>query len=143
MMRVRKKPLRDDAHQFVLDLARRFARRDVEPVGETKDMGVDRERRLAEGGVEHYVRCLAPDAGQRLERFAVPRRLAAVLINDRPRKRDDVLGLSPIEPDRLDPFGEPLDVQEPVAREAQGRALELAVLVCYFKDGKARATTRE
>jgi hypothetical protein len=49
MMRVREKPLRDDAHQFVFDVARRLAGRDAQPIGESKDMGVDRERRLAEG----------------------------------------------------------------------------------------------
>ena len=74
-------------------------------------MGVDRERRLAEGGVEHYVRSLAPDAGQRLERRSIARRLTAVPLDDRPRKRDDVLGLGPIEPDGLDPFGKPLDAE--------------------------------
>ncbi len=54
-----------------------------EPVGDAEDMGVDRERRLAEGGVEHDVGGLAADARQSLERLAVARRLAAVALDER------------------------------------------------------------
>ena len=78
MMRVREKPLRNDPHHLVLDLARRLAGRDPEAVGEAEDMGVDRDRRFPERGVEHHVRGLAPDPGQRLERLSVAWRLAAV-----------------------------------------------------------------
>ena len=108
MMGVQQKPVRDDAHKPVLDLARRFARRDGEAVGEAEDVGVDGQRRLAEDGVEHHIRGLAANPGQRLQRLAVARRLAAVPFDDGARERDDVPGLGPIEPDRLDEFGEPL-----------------------------------
>ena len=42
-------------------------------------MRVDRNGRLAERHVEHDVRGLAPDAGQRLQRRALSRHLAAIL----------------------------------------------------------------
>ena len=42
-------------------------------IADAEDVGVDRDGRLAEGDVEHHVRGLAADAGQRFERVAVVR----------------------------------------------------------------------
>ena len=102
VMSVEQKPIRDDAHKSIFDLARRFARRDGEAVGDAEDKGVDSQRRLAEDGVEHHIRGLAANPGQGLQLLAVARRLAAVPFDDRARERDEVLGLRPIKADRLD-----------------------------------------
>ena len=102
MMRVWEKPLWDDAHQFVLDLARRPARRDREPVGEAKDMGVDRDGRLAEGGVEHYIGGLSPAPGNASSASRSCGVCTAMLLGDRLREGDHVLRLGSIEPDRFD-----------------------------------------
>src|SRR6185437_14874046 len=89
MMGVDEEPVRDDAHESLLDLARRFAGRDGEPVGDAEDVGVDGQRRLAEHRVEHHIGGLAANARQGLERLATARRLAAVPLHDRARQRDD------------------------------------------------------
>ena len=98
----------DHLHELVLHLPRRLARGDAEPVGDAEDMGVDGQRRFAEGGVEDDVGGLAPDPRQRLERVTVRRNLAAPPLDQRLRQRDDVPGLRPIKPDRLDPLRQPL-----------------------------------
>ena len=61
----------------------------AQPVGDAEDMGVDGDRRLAEGDVEHHVGGLAADAGQGLQRLAVagPRRHAARRARARARSR--------------------------------------------------------
>ena len=89
-MGVEQEALRNDLHELVLDLARRLAGRDAEAVCDAKHMRVDRERRLAEGGVEHDIGGLAADPRQSLERGAVLWRLPAMLLDDRARQRDDV-----------------------------------------------------
>ena len=99
-MSVQQKAVRDDAHESIFDLARRFAGRDGEAVGDAEDMGVDGQRRLAEDGVEHHIGGLAANTGQGLQLLTVARRLTAVPFDDGARKSDDVLGLGPIEPDR-------------------------------------------
>src|SRR3984885_6182600 len=60
---VRQKPVWDDAHESVLDLARRLAGSDAQAVGDPEDMGVDGQRRLPKNRVEHHIRSLAANAG--------------------------------------------------------------------------------
>jgi hypothetical protein len=45
---------------------------------DAEDMGVDRDGRFAEGDVQHHIGGLAADPGQRLQRLAVARHLAAM-----------------------------------------------------------------
>ena len=45
---------------------------------------VHRQRRLAEGGIEHDIGGLAADAGQGFQRLALVRHLAAVVGEQRP-----------------------------------------------------------
>src|SRR5271166_6745389 len=85
VVRMRQEPLRNDAHELVLDFARSLAGSDPEAVGDAKDVRVDRYRRFAEGGVEHDVGALAADARQGLQRLAVARDLAAMFLDERPR----------------------------------------------------------
>src|SRR6266566_253823 len=61
-----------------LHFERREPGRKPGAVADAEDMRIDRDGRLAERLVEHYVGALAPDAGQRLERFALARHLAAM-----------------------------------------------------------------
>ncbi len=79
-MRVALELRRHDLFQAVLDLERVLARRQAGAVGDAEDMGVDRDGLVAEGDVQDHVRGLAPDAGQRLERLAAVRHLAAVFL---------------------------------------------------------------
>ena len=67
-----------------------------------ENVRVDGQRRLAEGDIEHDIGGLAADPGQRLQRLAVVRHLAAVLGDQRLRQRDHVLGLVAVEADGLD-----------------------------------------
>ena len=81
-MRVRLQFVRHDALELLLDPQRRLARRQAGAVADAEDMGVDRDGRLAEGDVHHHIGGLAADAGQRLQRLAVARHLAAMLVDE-------------------------------------------------------------
>ena len=78
-MRVAAEGLRDDLLELRFDLVDSLAGREAGAVADAEDVGVDRERLLAERGVEHDVGGLAADAGQRLQLFARSRA---------PRRRD-------------------------------------------------------
>src|SRR6202020_756107 len=104
VMGVQQKPVWDDAHESILDLARRLAGSDAEAVGYPEDMGVDGQRRLPKNRVEHHIRSLPPNAGQGLQLFAVAGRLAAMPFDDRARESNEVLGLGSIKPNGLDPL---------------------------------------
>ena len=69
----------DDLQQAQLDLVRRLARGEIEAMRHPEHVRVDGQGRLAEGDIEHDIGGLAADAGQRLQRLALPRHLAAVL----------------------------------------------------------------
>jgi hypothetical protein len=75
--------LGDDALELGFDLVNVLARCKAGAVGDAEHMRVDRERLLAERGVEHDVRGLAADTGQRLKLFAGARDLAAVAFDQR------------------------------------------------------------
>ncbi len=53
-------------------------------VGDAEDMRVDGDGWLAEGSVQHDIGGLAPDAGQRLQRLAIMRHLAAMALDQDP-----------------------------------------------------------
>jgi len=91
-----------------LDRKRCLAWSETGAVGDPKDMRVDRDRRLAEGHVQHHVRGLASNAGQRLQGRAVTRNLAAMLFDQDPAQRDQVLCLGAEKPDRADQLDHPL-----------------------------------
>ena len=74
----------------VLDLADIAARRESGAVRHAEDVRVDGHGRLPERRVEHDVRGLATDAGQRFERLARLRHLAGVELDELPAGRDDV-----------------------------------------------------
>jgi hypothetical protein len=61
---VRVAPLlaRDELRDVVLDVARRLAERESEPVRDAKYVRVDGERRLLERDRHHHVGRLSPDA---------------------------------------------------------------------------------
>ena len=69
--------------QPLLDLFRRLAGRQAEPVADAEDMGVDRHRLLAEGHVEHDIGGLAPDARQLDQLVAIAGHLAAMVADQR------------------------------------------------------------
>ena len=94
-----------------LDLGHVLAWREAGAVGDAEDVRVDRDHRLAEGGVEHDVGGLASDARQRLERLAVARHLAAVLAHQDLGERDDVLRLVVEKAERADVRNEAVDAE--------------------------------
>ena len=61
-----------------------------EAVGDTKDVRVDGKGRFVERGRHHDAGRLAADAGERLERLAVARNSATVVVHDRAGGGDDV-----------------------------------------------------
>ncbi len=79
VVRVAAERLRHDLLELGFDLIGVLARREAGAVADAEDVRVDRERLLAERGVEHDIGGLAADAGQRLQLVARPRDLAAVI----------------------------------------------------------------
>ena len=88
--------------QLRLDQVHIPAASEAGAVGDPEDMGVDREGLLAERDVHDDVGGLAPDPGQRLQRVAVARHLAAMLLDQGPGESDDVLRLGVEQADRPD-----------------------------------------
>jgi len=70
-------------------------------------MRVHRDRRLAEGDVEHDVRRLAPHAGQRLERRPLARHLPAMRLDQDARQRHHVPRLGIEQADGADMAAQP------------------------------------
>jgi len=70
-------------------------------IGNPEDVSVDGDLGLAEYHVENDAGGLAPDAGQRLERGAVGRQLAAVPFEQLPAQADEVLRLGVYSPTDL------------------------------------------
>ena len=87
MVRVAAEGLRHDLLELRLDLVDGLAGREAGAVADAEDVGVDGEGLRAEGGVHHHIGGLAADAGQRLQRFAVRRHLAADAVRSAPRDR--------------------------------------------------------
>jgi hypothetical protein len=102
MMGVQEVTLRHDFHQLRLDVKRRLADGQPGAITDAKNVGVDRNGRLAEGDVEHNVRGLPTDAWQGLERRAIVRNFAVMLRYQRARQRDHVFRLDAVKTDGLD-----------------------------------------
>ena len=101
-MRARLELRRHDAQQGGLHRLGRLPRRQARPVGDAKDMGVDRDRRLAEGLVQHDIGGLAPDTREGLQRVSRMGHLAVVPLQQGLAQRQHVLGLVAEQADRLD-----------------------------------------
>jgi hypothetical protein len=106
MMRVATEGLRDDLLELRLDLLDGFAGGQAGAVADPEDVRVDRERLLAEGGVEHNIGGLPADAGEGLQLFAGVRDLAAMTVDQGLAERDHVLRLGVEQADRLDRVAE-------------------------------------
>jgi len=102
LVRVPPEGLRHDFLELRLDFVRSLPRRETRAIADAEYVRVDSERLFPEGGVEHDVGRLPPDAGKCLELFARPRDLAAVLIDKRLAESDDVLRLGVEQADGLD-----------------------------------------
>ena len=89
------------------DIERRLAGREPGAVADAENVRIDRDGRLAESDIEHDVRGLAADAGQRFQRLAIVRDLAAMLRDENLRQRDHVLCLGAVKPDGLDQLAHP------------------------------------
>ena len=102
MVRVAAEGLGHDLFELGLDLVDILAWREASAVADPEHVRVDRERLLAERGVEHHVGGLAADAGQGLKVLARARHFAAMPVDQRLAERDHVLRLGVEQADRLD-----------------------------------------
>src|SRR5687768_697533 len=102
VMRILQVLRRGELEQLELHFERVLARRNSRAIRNAENMRIDRHRRLAEGGVQHYVGGLAAHARQGFERLAVLRHGAAMLLQKHLRKRYHVLGLGSVKADALD-----------------------------------------
>jgi hypothetical protein len=94
--------LGDDLLELGFDLVHTFAGRQPRAIADAENVGVDRERLLAEGSIEHDVGGLAADAGKRLQFLTRSRNLAMMVSDQRLAECDDVLRLGVEQADRLD-----------------------------------------
>ena len=92
MMGVQFVCVRDDLLQPVFNLPRVFSRREIGPVANAENMGVDRDRRLAEGHVQHHVGGLASNPGKRLQGHPITRHFAAMLLDPLHTSRPGLVG---------------------------------------------------
>ena len=111
VMRVLLEFVGDEFQEPLLDFVDVLAGREAGPVGDAEDVRVHGDRRLAEGGVQHDVGRLAPDARQRLERVARRGNVAAVFADEDFRQCDDVLRLVAEEPDGVDVRDQAVDAE--------------------------------
>jgi len=93
---------RHDLLELAFHFERCFSDRKPGTVSDPKDVGVDRNGRLAKGDIENHIRRFAADPGQRFKRLPSARNRSAVLVHELPGQGDDVLGLGPEQADRLD-----------------------------------------
>ena len=105
---------------------RRLALAEPGAVADAEDMRVDGDGRLAKGGVEHHIGGLAADARQRLQRFAVARHLAAMLLEEDAAGLDHVLGLAAEQADGLDVGNETFHPQREDGLRRAGDRVELS-----------------
>ena len=96
-----------NALQAGFNLIRVLAGREARAVRHTKNMSIDRDGWLPECFIQDDVRCLSTNTRQLDESVPCLWHLAAELVQDHTRERDDVLGLVAPQPDRLDVFGDP------------------------------------
>ena len=101
-MRADQERRRGDLVELEFDREHVLAFGEASAVGDAEDMRVDRDRRLAERGVEHDVGGLAPDPGELFERCAIGGDLATMFVDQNARGGDDVLGLGVEQADSLD-----------------------------------------
>src|SRR6266403_366255 len=90
------------AIELHLDLQWRLAGCDAGSIADTEDMGIDGNRRLTKGDIEHDICGLAADARQRLQRLARAGNLPVMLLHDPLRQPDEILGFGAEETDGLD-----------------------------------------
>ena len=76
--------------QFVFDRTNIFARCQPGAIGDTKDVRIHRNGRMAKRRIEYDIRCLAADTRQRFECFARVGYVAVVVIDQDAAQRYDV-----------------------------------------------------
>ena len=80
-------------------------------VADTEQVSVHRDGRLLEPDVEDHIGRLAADAGEGFEGFPIVGDFAAVLVEENLGEGKDVLGLTAIEADGFDQFGDLFNAQ--------------------------------
>ena len=85
-----KKFFRRRPRQYLLYLQRRFAACQTCPVADAKNVGIDRDGRLAECRVQNHIRGLPSNAAPRFEVLAIIGDLAAVAFEQQPAGFENV-----------------------------------------------------
>jgi hypothetical protein len=94
--------LRYDFHKPVFHFADIPAGRKSKTIGYSKDVRVNSDCGLAEGGIEDYIRSFSPNARKLFQRVATTRNFAFVFLDEGSTGFDDVLCLRVVKADRLD-----------------------------------------
>ena len=108
MVRISAEGLRDDPVERGFDLVGSLAGGKAGAIAHAENVRVDRERLLAECGVEYDIGGLSPDSRQLLELFARTWHFAAEAVDQGPAQCDDVLRLGIEQADGLDRFAQAL-----------------------------------
>lgn len=96
MMGVLKVGAGNHLEKLFFDFVGRFPFGESRAVGDAEDVGVDGERRMTEGDVEHHVRGFASDARKGHQGVAVFGDLAAVYRKEPFAETEDVLDLAAV-----------------------------------------------
>src|SRR6202011_3040938 len=99
---------RHDLIELAFHFERRRPRRKTSAIANTKDVGVNRNCRLAERHVENHICGFATHPRQCFERLTRARHLTPMLLQQLTGQANDVLRLGPKQPDGLDQVLHPL-----------------------------------
>jgi len=100
VMRIPFEFLRYQLEQFFLNLQHRFAASNTSAVRHAKDVRIDRNGRLTEGGVKNDICGFSAYPRERFQLRACIRDLSPILGNQNLAGFDEVVRLAVIEPDR-------------------------------------------
>ena len=111
--------------QFLFHLINVFAHREAGAIRHPKDVGIDGDGGPAKGGIEHHVGGLATHTGQRFQRLAVLRHLAAMAFQQDGARLDDVFGLGVKQAYGLDVLFQPIHPERQHGGRCIGHRIEL------------------
>ncbi len=124
MMGVGPKAVRYDAREPILHRPHGRARREAQPIGHAKDMGVDRDHGFTKGGIQDDVGGLAAHARQGLEGGTRAGHLPCVVADQDLARLADMAGLGVVKADAADEGLQFVFTQTQHGRRVRGRPEE-------------------
>lgn len=79
-----------------------FPRCEARAIGNTEDVGIDGNSGFTKGRVQYDVRSFAADSGQGLQRRACAWHAAAMAVDQKPRRIENIHGFGVVKPDSFD-----------------------------------------